>query len=68
MSRTATGGSAATATSGSPVYTGYGGSAATSTSSSSSGASRVATAIQIGQGYGLVIVGAGLFGGFALLL
>lgn len=49
------------------VYTGFGGAAATSSSSSSSGTS-AATAVKIGQSFGLFVVAGGLLGGFALLL
>lgn len=73
MSSTSTGVPAGASTGASgTVYTGFGGSAATSTSSGSSStgtsSSSAAMALEVGQAYGLVMVAAGLFGGFALLL
>ncbi|KAL1304011.1 hypothetical protein AAFC00_000452 [Neodothiora populina] len=69
MSKTATNAPAGQTTNsaGQTIFTGLGGSAATSTAAGSSGQSG-ATALEIGQAYGLMVVAAGLFGGFALLL
>jgi len=70
MSSTGTPAGATVGSSGT-VYTGFGGAAATSSSASKSSgtsSSSAATAIQIGQSSGLLVVAAGLLGGFALLL
>jgi len=53
-------------TGGDAGYTGFGGAAATSTGSPKKGAAPVA--VSVGQSYGLAIVFAGLFAGFALVL
>jgi len=72
MSSTSTGVPVGATTSGGvTLYTGFGGSAPTSTASSgsaTSGASAAAMALDIGQSYGIVVVAASFFGGFALLL
>lgn len=60
-----TNGGAATNSAGQTVYAGLGGSAATTTASSKTGS---AAALQLGQSYGLFVVAAGIFGGFAVLL
>ncbi|GAB7347419.1 hypothetical protein MBLNU459_g4341t1 [Dothideomycetes sp. NU459] len=70
MSKTAsnTGAGQTTNTAGQTIYTGFGGSAATSSPSSTSTSKGGAAALELGQAYGLVVVAAGLFGGFALML
>lgn len=71
MSKTSTGTPAgATVGASGTIYTGFGGAAATTSASSGDGSSQqsAAMALQMGQAYGLVVVAAGLFGGFALLL
>ncbi|KAF8865295.1 hypothetical protein BDZ45DRAFT_668732 [Acephala macrosclerotiorum] len=50
------------------VYTGLGGSAAATTTAASSTKSGAQTAIDLGRSYGLAIVFAGLFAGFALVM
>lgn len=69
MSKTATSSvaGAETNSAGQTVYSGFGGAAATSAASSST-KSGSAAALELGQAYGLVVVAASLFGGFALLL
>lgn len=71
MSATSTSGASAASTqSDGAVYTGFGGSTATaSASSGSSGTSAASRAIlTMGQIYGLGVIAAGVFTGFALLL
>ena len=73
MSSTSAQAGASTGASGT-VYTGFGGSAATTTAasgnseSSGSPSSGAVAALQVGQAYGLVIVAAGMLGGFAVIL
>lgn len=64
MSATATGDAAAS--SGSMVFTGYGGAAATQTAAGKSGAASLV--LGVGKVYGVGIVATGLFAGFACLL
>ncbi|MCJ1361239.1 hypothetical protein MMC16_000337 [Acarospora aff. strigata] len=67
MSATATGDS--TAGSGDTVTTGFGGAAATQTAGSGGGTSGASgLAINVGHAYGLGVVAAGFFAGFAFLL
>lgn len=65
MSATSTGAGISTNSAGQTVYSGFGGSA---TSTSSASGKSAASAIEIGQAYGLMIIAGSLFGGFALLL
>ena len=79
MSMSSTSGSAASAASSTgastgasntAVYTGFAGAAATTTAASAQSGSSTgaATALRIGESYGLIIVAAGVLGGFAVLL
>lgn len=67
-SQTATNGGEATNSAGQTVYNGLGGTGAAATPTGSSSQTGAATALQLGQAYGLFAVAAGIFGGFALLL
>lgn len=67
MAATATGGKGSTQTATS-IITGFGGAAATTTGGANSGHSAASAMVNIGQSYGLAIVFASVFAGFAILL
>ena len=67
MSATTTGNIAASTTPGGVVYTGYVGAAATATASGKTSNAN-SLAIRLGQAYGVAVVLAGFFVGFACML
>jgi len=66
MSATGTG--AVSTGAGGTVYSGFGGAAATATAGGSGGKSGATAVLNIGQAYGIFVVAAGAFAGFAFLL
>jgi hypothetical protein len=66
MGPTGSGSANGASATGSAAYTGFGGAAATTAAGGKKGAAT--TAMNLGQGYGLAVVFAGLFAGFALVL
>ncbi|OCK80956.1 hypothetical protein K432DRAFT_381769 [Lepidopterella palustris CBS 459.81] len=67
MSATQTGGNNGASTTNGAVYTGFGGAAATTTAAGGK-TGAASTITYMGQSYGLVVVFAGIFAGFALVL
>jgi hypothetical protein len=75
MTATATGTDASGSAASGTVYNGFGGSAATTTAAAAAGASTSSPAksgaqavLAIGGTYGAIVVAAGLFAGFALVI
>jgi hypothetical protein len=67
MGPTGSGSANSASVTGTAAYTGFGGAAATTTAASGKKGAAT-TAMNLGQSYGLAVVFAGLFAGFAMIL